>query len=132
MRFVSLSMTTALLLAAGGQQLTSCGSDDDSTPDSSPEPSPDPSPEPSADCTGTFLLDQVNSYEQTGSYADPFLAVTCTDDFVVVQSNGIPNFEFQQTTPNALQEIDSTYNIPRNPELAAQTTEIYYTGPVGI
>lgn len=96
------------------------------------DPDTSPTPSTSTDCTGNFLVDEVNAYEQSGSYEDPSLSVTCTTDTVEVKSNGIPNFEFVQITPNALKTQNYTWHLTRNPKVASAPTAIWMTGPVGI
>lgn len=96
------------------------------------DPGASPTPEPSADCTGSFLMDEVNGYNQTQSYAQPYLNVTCDNTYVYVQSNGIPNFNFVQVTPNALKEQNLNWKIPLNAAKASTTTAVYTTGPIGI
>jgi len=74
----------------------------------------------------------VSTYSQTG-YPDPELTVNCDEDYVVVQSNGIPNFEFTQITPNALQAQTVEWRIPRYPTEASSLETIEYSlGAVGV
>lgn len=63
-----------------------------------------------------------------GAYADPFLNVYCENDELVVESNGIPHYEFVQLTPNPLGAQDYEWRIPQFPEVAAQTTEVPLLG----
>ena len=56
----------------------------------------------------------------------------CSDEFLVVETNDIPNFEFVQKTPAALQEQTYTFKIPLNPAIAAETSDIPLVGPSGI
>lgn len=79
----------------------------------------------------TFLVDEVNSYRQTGGYADPELTVECTGDVMVVTTNNIPTFEFVQMTPNDLQAQDLVYEIPLSP-VAADTPGAMGLGAVGV
>ncbi|GAJ24533.1 unnamed protein product, partial [marine sediment metagenome] len=78
----------------------------------------------------TFL--DVSNFEGAGSsYSEPFLNVYCDDEFVYVQSNGIPHYTFVQTTPNALSEQDYLWKIPINPETASQSSKIPLLGLAG-
>lgn len=78
----------------------------------------------------SFLIDEVNAYEQLG-YADPELAVSCDELSFTVTSNGIPNYEFVQITPNALEAQNLTFTLPLEP-VAAETPGALPLGAVGI
>jgi hypothetical protein len=78
-----------------------------------------------------FLVEEVNSYEQSGGAPDPELEVACTDDTLVVASNNIPNFEFVQMTPNDLEAQDNVYEIPLEPT-EADTPGAMGLGTVGV
>ena len=85
----------------------------------------------SSDCPIDTFLD-VENYDGAGdSYPKPHLDVYCDDEFVYVNSNGIPHYTFVQTTPNALSEQDYLWEIPLNPKSASQTSEIPLLGLVG-
>ena len=64
--------------------------------------------------------------------ADPMLRAGCTQSHLAVQSNGIPNFEFVQITPNDLQRQRYSWRIPRQPRAATNKTRIPLLGPVAI
>lgn len=117
----NLALPLAVALAAA--QLNACPSTE--------TPTPVPDGDPGADCTSTFLVEEVNAASQPG-YPDPYLAVSCTTDTVNVMSNGIPSFSYTQVTPNALREQDFQWSFPRNPAVAASTTAIWMTGPTGV
>jgi hypothetical protein len=78
----------------------------------------------------SFLLEEVNSYEQAAS-ADPELAVACAADSFTVTSNGIPNFEFVQITPNDLEEQNLSFTLPLEPT-ERETAGTLPLGPIGI
>ncbi len=59
-----------------------------------------------------------------GACDDPSVPTYCTDDELVVQSNGIPDFPFEPTTPNELETQDWEWRVTRSPELASSTTSI--------
>lgn len=77
------------------------------------------------------LLDVTSGPGAGASYAAPELAGWCEDDVFVVESNSIPHYTFVATTPNALVEADQHWEIPRNPVVAANPTEIPLLGQVG-
>ena len=74
----------------------------------------------------------VKPNANNSEYPDPSLDVSCTTNAVTVTSNNIPNFEFVQTTPTALEELERTYRFPRNPEIASSTTEVPDVGSTGV
>ncbi|MEM7152760.1 MAG: YHYH protein [Myxococcota bacterium] len=65
-----------------------------------------------------------------GAYPAPELTAMCTEDRLIVQSNGIPGYEFQPITPNDLQASDFQFQAPRNPTEAGQPTTIPLLGTV--
>lgn len=73
-------------------------------------------PPSTADTCPTAGFLDVSTYDQPDPIPDPTLTVGCEGDFLVAVSNGIPNFEFVQVTPNALVSIDTTYRVPLVPE----------------
>lgn len=66
-----------------------------------------------------FLLD-VNDYVSSQGYASPELSVTCTEDTVIIESNGMINYEFVQITPNALEPQNVYIELPLEPTAAAE------------
>ena len=74
----------------------------------------------------------MTPHPANSEYPDPELAVSCTDELIVVQSNGIPSFEFVPTTPNALQAQSYSWEIPRYPEVANAASDVPLGGPVAI
>lgn len=74
----------------------------------------------------------VTAHPANANYPDPFLDVYCEGDELVVESNGIPAYEFEPITPNALNAQDYTWRLPLSPTVAAETSEIPLLGTVGI
>ncbi len=62
----------------------------------------------------------------------PFLRTGCSNDQLLVQSNGIPNFEFVPVTPNPLQVQNYTWRIPRHPKVVAIKQQVPLLGPVAV
>lgn len=79
-------------------------------------------------CTQAAAFPTVSPAPENDRYADPSVSAACSDDTLVVEANGIPGFEFVQVTPADLQAQDWRWEIPRYPEVAAQTTEIPLLG----
>lgn len=80
-------------------------------------------------CPTNHFLD-VSTYTQGA--IQPRLNVTCTSDTVIVESNGIPNFEFVQITPNALQSQSYRWQFPLHPTMTDAPTDIPLLGPVAV
>ncbi|MCO4773889.1 MAG: YHYH protein [Deltaproteobacteria bacterium] len=86
-----------------------------------------------ADCweAGT-VLDVSGAAGAGANYANPDLWAGCTDDSLIIEGNGIPTYSFVQMTPNPLTEQSYSFDLPRNPEVAAQTTEMPLLGLAGV
>ncbi len=109
------------------------GEPDPGEPDPGEEPDPvEPDPAPTGEpCLGDVFL-EVAPLEGAGEeYPTPSLSVTCTDDTVLVESNGIPHYAFQPVTPNPLRAQEHRWEIPRSPVLAQEKVEIPLLGVVG-
>ena len=85
--------------------------------------------ETATDCPTEHFLD-VSTYTQ--GTVQPQLNVTCTADTVIVESNGIPNFEFVQITPSALQVQSHHWQFPLQPTMADTLTDIPLLGPIAV
>ena len=80
--------------------------------------------------TDTFY--DVSQGSAGSRYDAPTLDIYCTQDDIVIQSNGITSYEFVQITPNDLQTQNYTWEIPLNPQLAEEITEIPLLGTVAV
>lgn len=85
-----------------------------------------------AGCAAASHFQKVSGDARNTGYADPMLRAGCTQSHLAVQSNGIPNFEFVQITPNDLQRQRYSWRIPRQPRAATNKTRIPLLGPVAI
>lgn len=86
----------------------------------------------SADCPQAATMLDVSKAPGAGDgYPKPSVSAYCTDSTFVVESNVIPPYTFVQTTPNPLTAQTDKYEIPKNPQIAAQTTEIPLLGLAG-
>ncbi|MGB5050377.1 MAG: hypothetical protein WBO46_15645, partial [Caldilineaceae bacterium] len=84
-----------------------------------------------AECpTADFL--PVSANPANSAWPDPYLNVHCTENTVVIESNGIPSFEFVQLTPNQLQAQDYSWEIPLNPTVDETPDQIPLLGVVAI
>lgn len=88
--------------------------------------------DPSSEACPNELFPAVSPAPENAAYPDPTLAVYCEGGEVIVESNGIPGYEFIPLTPNELAAIDWQWRFPVEGELAAETSEIPLLGPVGI
>lgn len=82
------------------------------------------------DCPVADFLD-VSAFSQAG-LPTPELNVYCDGNMMIVEANGIPNFEYTQVTPNGLSEQNYRWQIPLNPTEASEPSQIPLTGPVAI
>ena len=80
--------------------------------------------------TDHFL--NVQPVPTNAAYPNPDLSVTCAEDVFVINSNGIPNFEFIQITPNDLTPQNYRWEIPLNPQPAAEPTALPRLGTVAV
>ena len=67
-----------------------------------------------------------------GDYPLPVTSVSCTENYYVISSNGIPTFTPGTETPNTLRTQRIQFYIPKQPQYSNTTTEIPYLGPIGI
>lgn len=86
----------------------------------------------STDCAEAKTILDLSAAPGAGaSYPKPTLTAACKDGKLVVEGNGIPPYTFVQTTPNPLKAVQHHWEIPLDPQPAAQTTEIPLLGTVG-
>jgi hypothetical protein len=127
----ALSSFSVLLAACDGGSTTSEPNLDPGTPDAG-STTPDAGATPTdVGCPTAHFLDVSKAPGAGSSYAQPTLAVRCTETTLVVTSNGIPHYTFVQVTPNALAAQNHHWTVPRQPKKASQTTDIPLLGPAG-
>ncbi|MFZ4515331.1 MAG: YHYH protein [Acidimicrobiia bacterium] len=68
--------------------------------------------------------DLANAAGAGAGYAKPSVQVSCTENELVVESNGMISYPFVPMTPNPLRAQDFTWKVPRQPALAAMSTSI--------
>ena len=86
----------------------------------------------SGDCPqATSMLDVSTAIGAGDGYEKPTLTWKCDGDMFVVDGNGIPHYSFIQMTPNPLVAQAEHYEIPRDPQVAAQVSEIPLLGVAG-
>jgi len=129
-RYVTGAVAISLALLAGaGCDDAEHSHDEHTTTD--PTDSTDPT-DPTGSCTQAADFMDVTGTSAGSQYAAPTLAASCTDTTVVVASNGIPNFSFDQVTPNMLTTQNFQWEFPRYPEKAAQVSAIPLGGASAI
>jgi arylsulfate sulfotransferase len=64
--------------------------------------------------------------------AKPVLQVECTEQHIVVRSNGIPSFRYVQTTPTPLRLQTYVWRIPRQPRPAPEPRQVPLLGPIAV
>lgn len=80
--------------------------------------------------SANFLTVTANSHNS--AYAAPSLTVSCSLTQATVTSNGIPNFEFVQSSPNALKVANATYHLALTPTVATTNTSVPLVGAVAV
>ena len=104
-------------------------------PTNSPVPTAEPTPTSGSvdedPCPARHFL-EVQAHPANSNYPDPELNAFCEDDLLVVESNGIPSFEFRRVTPNELVEQDYRWEIPLEPQMRNEPADIPLLGPVAI
>lgn len=80
----------------------------------------------------------VSAFSELGAdpansrYAPPRVRASCTDRQLVIESNGIPAYEFQQLTPSDLRAQNHSWSIPLEPRLGQGTTPVPLLGTVAV
>ena len=103
----------------------------DPSPADPPE-APSPTPVANGDCPVDAFLNVANVAGAGDNYPMPSIEVTCTDDTINIQSNGIPHYAFQAVTPNALRAQNHNWTIPRRPVYVEEMTDIPLLGLAAI
>ena len=82
-------------------------------------------------CDQVGDFQDVSDFVQSG-YSNPELSVVCDANTVYVSSNGIPNFDYVQVTPNSLSTQNYVWTLPRYPQMAGSTTDVPLGGAAAI
>ena len=82
-------------------------------------------------CPAVFFVD-MQPDPNNSAYADPFLEAICTATHLVIDSNNMPDFEFVSITPNALTPQEVHIELPLEPVMFANPTDVPLGGPTGI
>jgi len=84
-----------------------------------------------SNCAQASHFPALTADPANSEYDDPSVEVSCTDDTVLVESNGIPAYEFVSVTPNGLSSQDWSWEIAREPEISDTMTDIPLLGTAG-
>ncbi len=85
-----------------------------------------------ANCPSKNFLDVSNSPGAGANYPKPKLKAYCSDDVLYVESNNIPNYKFEQTTPNVLHAQKISFRIPLHPRKSLYMRKLPLLGTVGV
>ena len=91
----------------------------------------DPGPDASQCAEAAQFLDVSKAVGPGEGYPAPELSVSCDDNTLIVESNGIPHYTFVPMTPNPLEVMSWRYEVTRTPEMADTETTIPLLGYVG-
>lgn len=83
------------------------------------------------DCWQAALFTDRAADPANSDYPDPAMSVGCSETTLVVESNGIPDYEFVPITPNPMEAQDHLWEIPLSPVLDDGPTELPLLGAVG-
>ena len=83
----------------------------------------------SQDCPDTTLI-QPDPHPSNSAYADPEVSGSCSGESFTVTSNGIPGYEFQQITPNALSAQNHSWTVPVAPDLPDLAEDVPLLGSI--
>ncbi len=112
--------------SATGTDDSSTTTTDDGTSDDSGQ-----AVDPPADCDGVAA-----SFSTDGSanpdLADPAVSATCDGTDVVVNSNGIPDYTYIETSPGQPNEQDLEFRFPSEPTMADETTDVPLLGSIAV
>lgn len=87
---------------------------------------------PTADTCDEIASSFTTKGSANPTLADPESSATCTNETVTVNSNGIPDYTYIQTSPGdpAAQELE--FSFPANPTAASETTDIPLLGAMAV
>jgi hypothetical protein len=122
-------VTRAILLGDAFKEIS--GEGDTATGSASSAESTGSDSATSTACPAEHFLD-VSTYQQRQNYPAPRLDVSCSGQYLLIESNGIPNFEFVSITPSDLREQNYSWQIPLTPQVASSPAAIPLLGPVAI
>ena len=77
-----------------------------------------------------WFATDINGHHENIDHPQPEFSVSFDDRHIMVKSNGIPNFEFVETTPNDLSAQRHYWQIPRAPVPSTESTQIPLLGTV--
>ncbi|MCB9795021.1 MAG: YHYH protein [Alphaproteobacteria bacterium] len=85
----------------------------------------------SGDCWQALTLPTLSADPANSRWDAPSVSGGCTADSFIVESNGIPSYEYVDMTPNGLQEQDHVYEVPLEPRMLSSPQDIPLLGQVG-
>jgi hypothetical protein len=131
--FVSMTCSLLIVFSACVPATPNSGGNDGGNTLSDAGVPPQSDAGPSDDCPVQTFMDLSGYAGAAGAgYPDPALAVHCTDEFIVVESNGIIHYPYVAMTPNPLSEQDYTWEVVRYPAVADEPTDLPLLGAAGI
>jgi len=87
---------------------------------------------PSACPPADFLLNTPAGQGAGPSYPKPIIISDCNALWFTIISNGLPFYTYMPITASKLTEGKQLWSIDRSPKIAAQTTALPASGPIGV
>ena len=87
---------------------------------------------PSACPPADFLLNTAIGQGAGPSYPKPIIIGDCNALWFTIISNGLPFYTYMPITASKVSEGKQVWSIDRSPKIAAQTTPLPASGPVGV
>lgn len=96
----------------------------------------DATPGPCTSAAGLAIADSMMNLDgitidNNGATMTPCVEVQCDDDYAYIVANGLPHYDFVQTTPNELAEDVNVYRIPLAPSDPAGTDAVDISSMTG-
>ncbi len=83
-------------------------------------------------CPAQNFLKLSEYQEKNMDQAPAFDKAYCHDNYLIIESNGMPTFKAERITPNNITVQNYLWKIPLNPQIAESPTEVPYLGPIAV
>lgn len=87
---------------------------------------------PANGCMATHFLDLTEAPGAGGAYEAAWVNASCVGTTLRVTSNSMPHYTFVSVTPNALVPMTLEVDLPMNPQVNAELTDLPLLGVIGV